>query len=250
MAPGRRGVTGATGGRGGSRSEGRPQLRELVQRQARALGDPTRYEIFRYLAEAGAPVRIATLAAHLRFNPSAIRQHLARLTEAGLVVEGVGAPATTGRPPLQYRVAPGAQGTWGAPGPYELLALLLLEVAKTRDPVAAGAGAGRRIVPKYPPSADPLDVLEGEMAGRGFEPRRETRGDVVELVLQRCPFEAAATAAPEVVCQIHRGLAQGVLEAMGANLRVRDLVTHEPKHAGCRLQLEPIEADPGATAEG
>jgi predicted ArsR family transcriptional regulator len=223
-----------------SRSEGRPQLRELVQRQARALGDPTRYEIFRYVADATSPVRIATLAAHLRFNPNAIRQHLAKLTEAGLVVEEVGTPATTGRPPLQYRVAPTAQGTWGSPGPYELLALLLLEVAETKDPRAAGAQAGRQVVSKYPSGTDAVDVLEGEMAGRGFEPRREVNGDLIELVLQRCPFEAAARAAPDVVCQIHLGLAEGVLAATDAGLRVRDLVTHDPHQGGCRLQLEPV----------
>lgn len=221
-------------------TSGQPQMRELIQRQARALGDPTRYEIFRHVAEASEPVRVATLAAHFGFNHNAIRQHLAKLTDAGLLTEEFAAPTTTGRPPLQYRIAPGAMGSWGAPGPYELLAVLLLDVAnRTQTPVEAGKKAGHRVVAASEPGADPLDVLEGEMARRGFEPRREVRGPLVELVLERCPFVAAASADPEIVCAIHRGLAEGILDSMESDKRVRALVAYDPRRAGCRLQVEP-----------
>ena len=221
-----------------NRPVGRPQMRELVQRQARALGDPTRYEIFRHVAEASEPVRVAALAAHFGFNHNAIRQHLAKLTDAGLLAEEFGAPTTTGRPPLQYRIAPGALGSWGSPGPYELLAVLLLDVANGRTPAEAGMAAGQRLVAAQE-GADPLDVLEGEMARRGFEPRREDRGAYLELVLERCPFVAAASAHPEIVCAIHQGLAEGILDGMESDKRVRNLVAYDPRRAGCRLQVEP-----------
>ena len=224
---------------------GRPPTQELVQRQARALGDPTRYDIFRFVAAAEGPVRVATLATYLGFNHNAVRQHLAKLTEAGLLTEERASPTTTGRPPLEYRVAPTAMGSWGAPGPYELLALTLLDIADgDSTPLEAGAGAGRRLAERCAEGADPLDALEAEMARRGFEPRRETRGPVTELVLERCPFLAAATAHPDVVCQIHRGLAAGILDGMGADLQVSDLVVHPPAEAGCRLRLEPRPPEP------
>jgi predicted ArsR family transcriptional regulator len=216
----------------------RPQMKALVQHQARALGDPTRFEIFRYVAEAPAPVRIATLTEHFSFNQSAIRQHLAKLVEARLLIEELATVARTGRPPLQYRLAPSAMGTWGATSPYELLALMLLDMAGgERTAVEVGAAAGRRMVATHLPSADPLDVVESEMARRGFEPRRRLDPPLVELVLDRCPFQAAASADPEVVCEIHRGLAEGILEAMGADLTVSRLIAHDPKRAGCRLQM-------------
>jgi predicted ArsR family transcriptional regulator len=219
--------------------EGRPATRELVQRQARALGDPTRYDIFRFIAAASGPVRIATLAEYLGFNHNAVRQHLAKLTEAGLVTEERSSAITTGRPPLEFRLAPGAMGSWGAPGPYELLALLLLDIARgARTPADAGADAGRALAAMSVQGADALDILETEMARRGFEPRRETNGPVTELVLERCPFLAAASASPEVVCEIHRGLAAGILEGMHADRQVRDLIVRPPAQAGCRLQLE------------
>ncbi|HUR23701.1 MAG TPA: helix-turn-helix domain-containing protein [Acidimicrobiales bacterium] len=217
----------------------RAPSQELVQRQARALGDPTRYDIFRFVAAAEGPVRVATLASYLGFNHNAVRQHLAKLTEAGLLTEDRASPTTTGRPPLEYRVAPTAMGSWGAPGPYEILALMLLEIADGGStPLEAGAGAGRTLAAGCPDGADPLSVLETEMARRGFEPRRETRGPVTDLVLERCPFLAAATVRPDVVCQIHRGLAAGILDGMGADVQVSDLVVHPPAEAGCRLRLE------------
>ena len=218
---------------------GRPAPPELVQRQARALGDPTRYDIFRFVAQSRRPVRVAALAEYLGFNHNAVRQHLAKLTEAGLLTEERASPTTTGRPPLEYRVATTAMGSWGAPGPYELLALMLLDIAEgTRTPAEAGADAGRALGASCPEGADPLDAVETEMARRGFEPRRQVHGPVTELVLQRCPFLAAASARPELVCEIHRGLAAGILEGMGADQQVRDLIVNPPSEAGCRLRFE------------
>jgi predicted ArsR family transcriptional regulator len=233
---------GTPAGDSGIEPDNRPQMRKLVQRQARALGDPTRFEIFRLVADASAPVRIASLAKHFPFDPSAIRQHLAKLCDAGLLVEELASGGGVGRPPLQYRLAPAAMDVWGSAGPYEFLSLRLLEVTAGRSAIEAGAGAGRRLAASYRPDANPLDVVEAEMARRGFEPRRERRPRSVEVVLERCPFQEAASADPDVVCQIHRGLAEGILEAMGGEFRVSKLVAYDPRRAGCRLQLKPAPA--------
>jgi predicted ArsR family transcriptional regulator len=215
-------------------------MKTLVQRQARALGEPTRFEIVRFVADAPAPVRIASLAEQFpSFNPSAIRQHLAKLCDAGLLIEDRAGGTGFGRPPLQYRLAPAVMDVWGSAGPYEFLALRLLEVNAGRHAVDVGAEAGRALTAAYRPDANPLDVIEAEMARRGFEPRREHRPRSVELILERCPFEAAATADPDVVCQIHRGLAEGILDAMDADLHVSKLVTRDPRRAGCVLQIKP-----------
>ncbi len=47
-----------------------------LQRQAKALGDPTRHRLFRYIAEAQAPVTVAELTSFAGLNHNAIRQHL------------------------------------------------------------------------------------------------------------------------------------------------------------------------------
>src|SRR6185437_9584552 len=103
---------------------------ELVL-QGRALGDPTRHHIFRYIAEAGRPVGVAELTADVKLNHNAVRQHLAVLREAALVVEEVEERDRPGRPRLMYRIAPEVEGSWGTRGPLDFLAQALAEAIST-----------------------------------------------------------------------------------------------------------------------
>jgi DNA-binding transcriptional ArsR family regulator len=59
-----------------------------VQREARALGDPTRHRLFRYIVDAPLPAGVSELTDHVRLNHNAVRQHLAVLKDAGLVTRG------------------------------------------------------------------------------------------------------------------------------------------------------------------
>src|SRR3954453_5315698 len=98
---------------GDAESEGGGEVAEqerhrALQRQARALGDPSRYRIFRYVAEALEPVGVAAITAHVGLNHNGTRQHLAKLCDAGLLIEEFAAPGGPGRPALQYRLAPEA----------------------------------------------------------------------------------------------------------------------------------------------
>jgi predicted ArsR family transcriptional regulator len=77
----------------------------LLQRQARALGDPTRYQIFRYVSEAAEPVSVAEITAHVKLHHNGVRQHLAKLCEAGLLLEET-VRVGPGRPSLRYRLGP------------------------------------------------------------------------------------------------------------------------------------------------
>jgi predicted ArsR family transcriptional regulator len=114
-----------------------------LQTQARALGDPSRHALFRYLAEQGTPVGIVKLTSHLGLHHNAIRQHVAKLVAAGLVVESVGPSSGRGRPRLLYAVDPAADGRWGGPNPYERLAAMLTEVVRSGDsPEEVGRRAG------------------------------------------------------------------------------------------------------------
>ncbi|TAN24836.1 MAG: ArsR family transcriptional regulator, partial [Actinomycetota bacterium] len=55
--------------------------------EAKALGDPTRYRIFRYIDDAKRPVYVNELTDLLNVNHNAVRQHLAVLKDAHLVDE-------------------------------------------------------------------------------------------------------------------------------------------------------------------
>jgi len=210
----------------------------VVQRQAKALGGPTRHAIFRAVADADGPIDVATLTARFELNHNAIRQHLAQLCRAGLVIEEVGPSTGPGRPRLQYRPALAANGDWGIPSPYEELSVMLAEMLRSgRSAREVGAEAGRRIASSLPDTADSVDRLEINAARYGFEPRRVERRSSVELVLGRCPFEATAVAVPEIVCELHCGIAEGIAEASGGAVEVVDLVARDPRRAGCRLKL-------------
>jgi len=50
--------------------------------QARALGDPTRHEVFRYIADGARSVDVAELTEHVGLHHNAVRQHLAKLVDA------------------------------------------------------------------------------------------------------------------------------------------------------------------------
>jgi predicted ArsR family transcriptional regulator len=217
------------------------ERRSSGQRQAKALGDPTRHAIFRAVADAADPLDVATLTARFELNHNAIRQHLAKLCAAGLVIEEVGPSTGRGRPRLQYRPALETSGDWGIPSPYEQLSVLLVEALRSgRSPREVGAEAGRRLGATMPDSEDPVDSLESIAARRGFEPRRVERRDSVDLVLDHCPFHVTATTAPDIICQLHLGLAEGIAEASGGRVEVTELVARDPRRAGCRLKLRRL----------
>ena len=212
-----------------------------VQREAKALGDPTRHRIFRYVAEAPAPVGVAELTAHVGLHHNAVRQHLAILVDAGLVVEEVEDRHRPGRPRLLFRLHPEAAGTWGTPGPYEYLASLLAvaleaDMSPRRVGHRAGLDAGRQAAAESDGAGDPVELLETQMARRGFRPARHAKGSNIDLVLERCPFEDVAASSPDTVCQLHLGLAEGFAEGTGGVEVVR-LVAKNPHRAGCRVAL-------------
>ncbi|HZD65523.1 MAG TPA: helix-turn-helix domain-containing protein, partial [Acidimicrobiales bacterium] len=98
---------------------------ESLQQEARALGDPTRHRLFRYVAGADGLVGVAELTAHVQLNHNAVRQHLAVLKDANLVVEEVEDRDRPGRPRLLYRLHPEVPERWGATGSYPWLATQL-----------------------------------------------------------------------------------------------------------------------------
>lgn len=217
-----------------------------LQEQARALGDPTRHGIFRYIADAGGPVGVAELTDRFGFNHNAIRQHLAKLVAAGLVSEGKARGAGRGRPRLLYTLDPAAEGKWGTEGPYERLSRLLVEVIGTgTTPEEAGrrssAEASRRTG-----GANTVDALLDEMTRQGFDPELRERRTGPELVLRHCPFGTAAAADPDTVCAIHLGIARGLTE--GSMLTVDELIANDPRTANCRLRLRLADEN-GRTPE-
>jgi predicted ArsR family transcriptional regulator len=221
-----------------ARRAARTRPGEQLSSQARALADPTRYAIFRYLDEAPGLVGVAELTTHFGFNHNAIRQHLTKLRDAGLVIEATGAPSGPGRPALRYRPTPGAAERWDGANPFESLALLLVALLRGEGtPADVGHAAGQQLARQHGVEVDAVDVVEAVARRLGFEPRRAARRDGVDIVLGRCPFASAAVVAPDIVCELHRGIAEGIAATAAGPVTVTGLVIRSPQRAGCRLQL-------------
>ena len=179
------------------------------------------------LLEAGdAPRTAQELAAELDVHPTAVRQHMAVLLDVGLA-EQVTLPAIgRGRPRVAYRPA-------GERDPYRWLAGAL----------ASGAGEGlspreigRRIGADHAAGGvdDLADALVTEAQRIGFRPELRADGDVIDIVLAECPFADVASVSPHVVCDLHRGIAEGIAAAADPSVGV-ELRPAPPHTAGCHL---------------
>jgi predicted ArsR family transcriptional regulator len=207
----------------------------------KALGDETRYAMYEELARSTAALSANDLAERLGIHANTVRLHLERLREVGLVdVEAVHR-GTVGRPQHLYFLSAGAPGLGFDPPAHALLAGLLAALAErvgadaeeaTETGRIWGSETGRRTR-----SRSCLSALEGELARLGFEPALETPGadagpGAARIEFLHCPFRELAEAYPELVCNLHRGLCEGVVDAVGGG-RVEEFATlydAEPCH--------------------
>jgi predicted ArsR family transcriptional regulator len=205
----------------------------------KALGDETRYAMYEELARSTAALSANDLAERLGIHANTVRLHLERLREVGLVdVEAVHR-GTVGRPQHLYFLSAGAPGLGFDPPAHALLAGLLAALAErvgadadeaTETGRVWGAEAGRRTRAK-----DCLRALEGELGRLGFEPAVEpdgAAGATARIEFLHCPFRELAEAYPELVCNLHRGLCEGVVDSVGGG-RVEEFSTlydPEPCH--------------------
>jgi predicted ArsR family transcriptional regulator len=219
-----------------------------LQEQAKALGDPTRHAIFSHLVAAGRPLGVSELNEQFPLNHNAIRQHLAKLVSAGLVLETTAPAAGRGRPRLVYEVSPTAESRWGVTGPYERLSRLLAEIIRTGlDPEEVGRRAADEFrIPS--PSGDVVADVSAAMARQGFEPEIRPTPGGAEIILHNCPFATAALADRSAICALHLGIAEGLTEATPG--RVTELVGYDPRKAGCRLRIRLAADDDQAPTDG
>jgi predicted ArsR family transcriptional regulator len=188
----------------------------------KALGDETRFSMYQELASSTNALTAGELAERLGLHANTVRLHLERLREAGLVdVEPVHR-GTVGRPQHVYSLVPGAPGLGFDPPSYTLLAGLLATLAErvgadAEDAAAAGRAwgvdAGTRTR-----SRSCVKALTSEMDRLGFDPSGQTVSGGTDIAFLHCPFRELAEAYPELVCNLHRGICEGVVDAVGGGI--------------------------------
>lgn len=206
----------------------------------KALGDETRYAMYRELATSTRPLSAHDLAERLGLHANTVRLHLDRLRETGLVEAEAVHRGTVGRPQHLYSLAPGAPSLGFDPPAHALLAGLLGSLAESvgadaADATAIGAQWGAQLT-RRSRSRSCVAVLHDELDRLGFEPAvgpgDGTAEGAVRVEFLHCPFRELAEAYPDLVCNLHRGICAGVVDAAGGG-RVAEFATlydPEPCH--------------------
>lgn len=131
-----------------------------------------------------------------------------------------------GEPPRAY----GDLGRWLAraiPGDAERLA----EVETT------GRKIGRELIERH---AEPAlaEAMEVALTALGFQPAASAApAGGASFALANCPYRDAVAANQSVVCTLHRGITQGILDVMAPEARLTAFVPKDPYEAGCLIEV-------------
>lgn len=206
----------------------------------KALGDNTRYAIYLEVARSAVPVATADIAGTLDLHPNTVRPHLERMREVGLLVVESDSRGGPGRPQHRYSLAADSPGLGLEPPTFPMLARMLLRLAE-----AAGAGAeesfdtGREqglIDAETRRGAGCLAAVTGRLAQLGFDPAVVVDGIDATVGFAHCPFRDLAESRPDLVCSLHRGMVEGLVDGVGGG-RVTGfgtLIDRDP----CQVELQ------------
>ena len=203
---------------------------------------PQRARVLDHLRLEPAAVTAEETATRLALHANTARTHLAALVELGLATRGQAPAVSRGRPAWSYRAAERQPEPDVRVGDCAGLATALAaQISRTstdpaREALAAGRAWGRSLVDGEPvgtPAQARRRVVE--LFDRlGFAPETRRRSTTVRLL--RCPLLDAARANPDVVCNVHLGIAREALAALGGDPVPSSLEAFAEPGA-CRLNL-------------
>jgi predicted ArsR family transcriptional regulator len=188
------------------------------------------------------PTTLAALAAISRLHANTVREHLDALVAAGLARRQPEPPSGRGRPAWLYEATgldPSTSREYAGLAATLAATIPRTSASPTEDAVLAGREWGgelareRGAAPAKSAAAARREVV-ALLDDIGFAPEPDARATTVRLT--RCPLLEAAHKYPDVVCGVHRGLAEGALAAYGADPAGTELVPFAEPGA-CRLHL-------------
>ncbi len=227
----------------------------------KALGDNTRYAIYLELARSARPLSTSDVAGVLDLHPNTVRPHLERMRDVGLLSVHSDSRGGVGRPQHLYSLAPEAPSLGLEPASFPTLARMLVRLAAATgadagDALDVGRDQGRADGDRFGATRGAMSAVLAQLDAMGFDPAVATaqdaddEGAVVELAtvaFAHCPFRDLAEQRPDLLCSLHRGLIEGVVEASGEGTVVGfgSLVDRNPCQVEIRVPAAPEPAVQG-----
>ncbi|HET9127154.1 MAG TPA: hypothetical protein VFN73_03670 [Propionibacteriaceae bacterium] len=197
-----------------------------------------RTRVLSTLRSQGRPLDVREVARLVGLHVNTVRFHLEGLVDDGDAQRTSVRNGGRGRPRTVYSAGLDPVASDRA---HRMLAGILTDVvAGAMKPRRAGELEGRRLAAAL--STDDPDDAFGAVAADldtlGFvtEAPSERPG---ELLIHRCPFQDLARRNPEIVCDAHLGVLNGMLDAAGAQVRVSGLDPFVSTDT-CRAFLVPL----------
>jgi predicted ArsR family transcriptional regulator len=220
---------------------------------SRRYSQNRRREVLHVLRASPDPMSIVAIADAMdELHPNTVRFHLDGLLGDGLVEHVEPDRKVPGRPPLMFQAI--RQMDRGGTRHYQILAeMLTTAFAADRRPSAKALAAGRawghnlatlksglESSPGVDESEEAIDRLVDVLDELGFAPTRwkpDSDGEQ-QVGLRHCPFLELAESEAKVVCPLHLGLIQGILEAWEAPVAAERLDEFVAPDL-CLLHLKP-----------
>ena len=207
-----------------------------------ALGDATRFAIYKHVVSSPDPVSASETAAVFGLHRTVARSHLEKLAQAGLLVIGTRRNPRGGRPAKVYAPSSARLDIQLPPRRYQALSTMLARLAVRLDggseEVAAQVGYeyGRDIAAGLPGAelahdgVVDLDAIAAYLRDAGCAPRIAARDDgSVVVEVSNCVYLEVARDHPGMVCSLSSGMLCGLLGVDPAqHRRTASLIDGDP----------------------
>ena len=225
--------------------------RKAMVRICEALSVESRANLLDYIYRHSRGVSVDELSEVFKLHPNVIRSHLERLLEIGLI-ESYDEKTGRGRPRKLYKKSKGGFLIQYPQRRYELLSSLLIEVIRNskiskETLTKVGEDFGRKLMRKYlierPVKDNGLNTLweaVSEIFGDwGLMPELiKIEEDSIEWDARNCIYHELAMEHPDITCELHRSVIQGMAKELNLNYSVKIPRKFPTGYDGCYVRIE------------
>ncbi len=212
----------------------------MVGQQPGLLAQPTRAQLFAAIRDLGGEATTEQLARELDLHVNGVRRHLDLMRAGGLLARARRKHGR-GRPRDVWSIAAAADG---ADRPDENYADVARWLARSFPAAPAalrlveetGREVGRELADEDDRSL-PAGIARA-FSALGFQPLVRAGADgALRCELGNCPYRASARENADVVCRLHRGMTEGLIERLDPSSTLTSFEPADPDEAGCRFEV-------------